>query len=145
MSNILGTIENKISVDNSPKFFEKPLNKLTFAIDFDGTIVEDKFPYIGNPMPGAIEALNKLQSAGVKLILWTCRYGERLKDAIAYCSRNGIIFSDVNVNQNCGFDAKSPKIFADAYLDDRSFPSFTSIGWDNFIKLIETHYNVKFE
>lgn len=145
MSSILGTIEDNVSVKNSPAFFEKPLNKLTFAIDFDGTIVEDKFPYIGNSIPGAIEALKKLQTAGVTLVLWTCRHGERLRDAIAYCNRNGIIFSDINVNRNCGFDAKSPKLFADAYLDDRSFPSFTSIGWDNFIKLIETHYNVKFE
>ncbi len=43
------------------------------AIDFDGTIVEHKFPEVGKPVPGAIEWMKKWQDAGAQLILWTMR------------------------------------------------------------------------
>jgi predicted HAD superfamily phosphohydrolase YqeG len=43
------------------------------AVDFDGTLVEHAYPYIGAE---AFAWLIKLQAAGVHLILWTMRDGD---------------------------------------------------------------------
>ena len=37
---------------------------ITIAIDFDGTIVEHKYPKIGRPVPGALEKMHKWYKAG---------------------------------------------------------------------------------
>ena len=42
---------------------------MIIAVDFDGTIVEHKYPAIGRELPFAIETLRKLQSDRHKLIL----------------------------------------------------------------------------
>ena len=72
---------------------QKPL---IIAVDFDGTIVEHKYPQIGEIIPGAFEVLQELQENGHKLILWTFRDGEYLKDAVDFCLENGIMFYAVN-------------------------------------------------
>ena len=46
---------------------------MIIAIDFDGTIVEHKYPQMGRPIPFAIETLLQLQKENHKLILWTVR------------------------------------------------------------------------
>ena len=52
---------------------------MIIAVDFDGTVVEHDFPEIGKAVPGALEGLKKLQSAGHRLVLWTCRGGRSLE------------------------------------------------------------------
>ena len=52
---------------------------MIIAVDFDGTIVEHKYPAIGRELPFAIETLRKLQSERHKLILWTVREGGLLE------------------------------------------------------------------
>ena len=42
---------------------------MIIAIDFDGTIVEHKYPEIGREIPFAIETLKRLQADRHKLIL----------------------------------------------------------------------------
>ena len=60
---------------------------MTIAIDFDGTIVTHAYPAIGKPIPFAIDTLKKLQQEDHhQLILWTCREGELLKEAVDYCT-----------------------------------------------------------
>ena len=59
------------------------------AIDFDGTLVADKYPSIGEPNLDMFQLCARLKEAGVKLILWTCRDGDFLKDAVDYIC-NGI-------------------------------------------------------
>ena len=51
---------------------------MNIAIDFDGTIVEHKYPAIGKEIPYAIETLKKLQADRHRLILWTAREGQLL-------------------------------------------------------------------
>ena len=66
---------------------------MTIAVDFDGTIVTHEYPNIGKPIPFAIETLKKLQQEGHhQLILWTCREGELLQEAIDYCASKGLEF-----------------------------------------------------
>ena len=51
---------------------------MVIAVDFDGTIVEHRYPAIGKELPFAIETLQKLASEGHRLILWTVREGKYL-------------------------------------------------------------------
>lgn len=103
---------------------------MIIAVDFDGTIVEHKFPEIGRPIPGAFEALRKLKLMGHKLILWTCRsdndpafdFRPLLTEAVVFCKNNGIEFDAINSNVSDRAGLPSPKIYADLYIDDRAFP-----------------------
>ena len=65
---------------------------LKIAVDFDGTIVEHKYPEIGKEVMFAFQTLRTLQEQGHQLILWTYRSGKELDDAVQYCRRNGIEF-----------------------------------------------------
>jgi predicted mannosyl-3-phosphoglycerate phosphatase (HAD superfamily) len=99
------------------------MRPLVIATDFDGTIVEQKHPYIGAPKEKVIKWLKKQQGFGHKLILWTCRSGERLKEAVEWCGLMGLTFDAVNddVEQvKKTYSEKSCKVCADLYLDDRN-------------------------
>ena len=105
---------------------------MTIAVDFDGTIVEYKFPEIGKEKPFAIQCLKQLQQEGNRLILWTSREGEKLDAAIAFCHERGLDFYAVNSNQpdDALFKHHSSKVIADVYIDDRNLggiPDWTTI------------------
>ncbi|MGB1308188.1 MAG: BT0820 family HAD-type phosphatase [Oceanihabitans sp.] len=104
-------------------------DKLTLAIDFDGTIVEDAFPKIGKPKRFAFETLKKLQEDGHQLILWTYRCGKPLEDAVSFCKKNGISFYAINNSypEEVFESKKSRKIHADLFIDDRNIGGF--LGW----------------
>ena len=87
------------------------------AIDFDGTIVEHKYPAIGAPIKGAIDTIKELQARGHRIILWTMRSGRELENAVIYLQENGI--TPWGVNQNHEQDwSDSPKAYAQVYIDD---------------------------
>ena len=69
---------------------------MIIAVDFDGTLCENRYPEIGYPMPRAIDSMRRLHEDGHYLILWTCRTGERLKDAINWLLERGIPIDRVN-------------------------------------------------
>ncbi|MEC3905495.1 hydrolase [Tamlana sp. 2201CG12-4] len=102
---------------------------LIIAVDFDGTIVEDAYPKIGKPMIFAFETLIKLQEKGHRLILWTYRSGDRLKDAVKFCEDNGVHFYAINKSfPEEEYDlGMSRKINADLFIDDRNIGGFP--GW----------------
>ena len=102
---------------------------LTIAVDFDGTIVENKFPEIGKPKLFSFESLIKLQKEGHQLILWTYRYGIKLEEAVEFCRKNGLEFYAVNQSYpEEDFDMEiSRKILADIFIDDRNFGGMH--GW----------------
>lgn len=93
------------------------------AVDFDGTLCENKWPEIGMPNEELIDYLKKRQAAGEKLILWTNRFDERLDEAVKWCEEHGLVFDAVNENlpeivEAFGVDPR--KIFANEYIDDRN-------------------------
>lgn len=104
-------------------------NSLLIAVDFDGTIVENKYPKIGKEQLFAFSTLKKLQNAGHRLILWTVRNGKHLEEAIAYCEKNGITFYAINSTypEEQFTEKISRKIVADIFIDDRNIGGF--IGW----------------
>ncbi|MBR0254529.1 MAG: hypothetical protein IJQ69_01270 [Bacteroidales bacterium] len=95
---------------------------MTIAVDFDGTIVEHRYPEIGKEKPFAIQCLKQLQQEGNRLILWTSREGKLLEDAVAFCHERGLDFYAVNSNQpdDALFKYPSAKVIADVYIDDRN-------------------------
>lgn len=111
-------------------------NKLTIAVDFDGTIVEDAYPGIGKPKIFAFETLKRLQEDGHRLILWTYRHGDRLEAAVAFCKKNGVDFYCVNRSfPEEEFDStKSRKIHADLFIDDRNIGGV--LGWGEVYQIL---------
>jgi hydroxymethylpyrimidine pyrophosphatase-like HAD family hydrolase len=99
------------------------------AVDFDGTIVEHKYPAIGKEMLFAFATLKALQQKGHKLILWTIRTGPLLEEAIAYCKNNGVEFYSANCNypEEVLDEKTSRKLNVDIFIDDRNVGGF--IGW----------------
>lgn len=93
------------------------------AVDFDGTIVDHRYPDLGMAVPGAFEWLAKWQESGAKLILLTMRHDESgdgpvLTDAVELCRRNGIEFYAINENPSQKSWTQSPKVYAHIYVDD---------------------------
>lgn len=98
---------------------------MTYAVDFDGTLCQNKWPEIGRPFPSMINRMKRLRRNGHKLILWTCREGMPLVEAITWCAQHGLFFDAVNDNlpeHKERFDGNCRKIFADYYIDDRAMP-----------------------
>ena len=93
------------------------------AVDFDGTLVRDKFPEIGLERENFCRAIRILQKMGVKSILWTSRTGSALDEAIEWCEDHDLHFDAINKNlpeviELTGTDTR--KVYANVYFDDRN-------------------------
>ena len=101
---------------------------MIIAVDFDGVLVRDSYPAIGRPHIGVINGLIERQKKGDKVILWTCRCGLYLLDAVSFCRNMGLEFDAVNENLPMMIDkygTDSRKVYADCYIDDRN----KSVDW----------------
>ncbi|WP_452596683.1 BT0820 family HAD-type phosphatase [Pontimicrobium sp. MEBiC01747] len=109
---------------------------LIIAVDFDGTIVEDGYPGIGDPRLFAFETLKRLQADGHRLILWTYRHGKKLDEAVAFCKANGIEFYAVNKSfpEEHSVEGVSRKIHADLFIDDRNIGGI--LGWGEIYQML---------
>jgi hydroxymethylpyrimidine pyrophosphatase-like HAD family hydrolase len=116
---------------------------MIIAVDFDGTIVEHKYPSIGKEIPYAIETLKLFQEKGHKLILWTYRAGAELDKAVEFCRKKGLIFYAVNSNyEGEEYDESiSRKIYADLYIDDRNILGLPQ--WKKLYRLLTDGEKVK--
>lgn len=96
-----------------------------YAVDFDKTLnLAEKYPDLGQPNIELIEILKERRAAGNKIILWTCREGELLNQAVEYCKKHGLEFDAVNDNlpENIGFFGNNcRKVWAHHYIDDRNW------------------------
>lgn len=104
---------------------------MIIAVDFDGTIVEDRYPDIGKEKRFAFRALKALQNDGHLLILWTYRSGKELEEAVEFCRKNGIEFYAVNRSypeEELDEHRMSRKIHADIFVDDRNLGGFVEWG-----------------
>ena len=91
--------------------------QLVIAIDFDGTCVTHEYPYMGSDI-GAVPVLKELADAGYHLVLNTMRSGKTEKEAVKWFKENDIPLYGVNSNPDQKSWTKSPKVFADLYIDD---------------------------
>lgn len=100
---------------------------MIYAIDFDGTIVENAFPKIGKLIPEAKAFIQKLKANGDKWILYTMREGDVLVEALEFLQEQGIYPDEVNDNlpEMCEFYHNNPrKVFANYYIDDHNADQF---------------------
>lgn len=119
---------------------------LKIAVDFDGTIVEHKYPQIGKEILFAFETLRALQKQKHQLILWTYRSGKELDEAVDFCRQNGVEFYAVNKSypeEEFDEDYMSRKIDADIYIDDRNIGGLVS--WGEIYQMLNPHENPSME
>lgn len=112
---------------------------MTIAVDFDGTIVEQKYPAIGKQIPFAMDTLRALIADGHHVILWTVREGKYLDEAVQYCRERGVEFYAVNSefpNASWTGSGVSRKIRADVYIDDSNLGGVPD--WSEIYQMI-TH------
>lgn len=104
---------------------------MIIAVDFDGTIVEHKYPKIGNELPFATATLRMLSEENHRLILWTVRHGELLQEAVDWCKERGVEFYAVNKNypeEKVDNEDGYCKINADLFIDDRNLGGLPNWG-----------------
>lgn len=107
---------------------------MIIAVDFDGTIVEHKYPKIGKEIPFAVDTLKRLQADNHRLILWSVREGRLLREAVDWCKDRGLEFYAVNSNLPEDFyegedTPPSPhKLKADLFIDDRNLGGLPDWG-----------------
>lgn len=91
---------------------------MIIAVDFDGTLYAN-----GQTNTALICDLRAKQAQGHIIILWTCRTGHRLNEAVKILRQNGFIPNFVNQNAPQAvamLKADPRKIYADIYIDDKS-------------------------
>lgn len=112
---------------------------MKIAVDFDGTIVEHRFPAIGKPLPMAFDVLKALGQEGHKLILWSYREGQRLDEAVEFCRQNGVEFYAVNSDYpdaSWSGSGVSRKLMADVYIDDKNIGGLPD--WSEIYSMISS-------
>ena len=105
---------------------------MTIAVDFDGTIVEHRYPAIGPEKPFATETLRMLMRDRHQLILWTVREGRLLDEAVVWCRERGVEFWAVNrdfpeedIERNRDY---ARKLRVDLFIDDRNIGGLPDWG-----------------
>ncbi len=120
---------------------------MIIAIDFDGTIVEHKYPEIGRELPFATATLKQLLKDGHKLILWSVREGRLLDEAVKWCEEKGVRFHAVNrdidedADDEQGSKYFSRKVKAHMFIDDRNIGGLPD--WGTLYQLISQ--NITYE
>lgn len=110
----------------------------TIYIDFDGTIVEHKFPEIGKPVPHAFEVIRKLKAKGHDLVLNTMRseIWSGINEVLDYCKENGCEFEywSTNKRQPINWSLSMASKTGNIYIDDETtaiplMPTSNGNGW----------------
>lgn len=93
-------------------------SSMIIAVDYDDTL------YVNGHMNHMlIRWLNARKKAGDILILWTCRYGRSLLEAVEKCQEAGLSFHLINENtpqKIQQYKSNPRKIYADMYIDDKA-------------------------
>ena len=111
---------------------------MIIAVDFDGTIVEHRYPDIGREKPFAIETLKKLTEEQHRLILWTVRKGKLLQEAVDFCRTRGLDFYAVNRNFPEENEPEERKLKADLWIDDRNLGGLPD--WGTIYRMIRNNW-----
>ena len=105
---------------------------MTIAVDFDGTIVEERYPEIGAERPFATDTLKMLMRDQHRLILWTVREVKLLEDAVNWFRERGVEFYAINKDypeeKEQWNEHFSRKIKADIWIDDRNIGGLPDWG-----------------
>lgn len=103
-----------------------------FAIDLDGTIVEESFPEIGQLKPHAIRVMKRIKENGGKIAIWTSRSTSQAGKVQKFLAENNIpydVYNEPFPEIKEKYEATSRKVFADIYIDDRAYGVNRKIDW----------------
>ena len=104
---------------------------MIIAVDFDGTIVEHRYPRIGEEIPFAIDTMKILQQEKHRIKLWSVRVGTLLEEAVEWCKARGLEFYAVNKDypeEQKSHQGFSRKLKADLFIDDRNLGGLPDWG-----------------
>jgi hypothetical protein len=119
---ILKKLKRVSEIYQNPKSVDR--KRKTIAVDFDGTLCEDRYPEIGAARQEVIERFKAEKADGSVMILWTCRVGAKLQSAVEWCEKQGVFFDYINENDPKTierFGGDSRKIYCDENWDDKNF------------------------
>ena len=106
-------------VKDDTKFLIDRLDKKTIIIDFDNTVTtKSKYPVMGKLADGCAEKLNELKAQGYRLVLYTARQGNDLRECILFCKEHKLPFDEY----------VGGKLSGAYYIDDKAV-DFK--GWEN--------------
>lgn len=118
---------------------------MIIAVDFDGTIVEHKYPEIGRELPFATETLKMLIKDGHQLILWSVREDALLDEAVEWCRQRGVEFWAVNRDypeeERENNNHFSRKLKADLFIDDRNVGGLPE--WGQIYQMVASQKSYK--
>lgn len=112
--------------------------KVIVAVDFDGTIVEHEYPYIGHLRKDAADTLRWLHT-WAHIIIWTCRSGDDLAEMREFLDNANIPYDSINENAPFSSFQPSPKIFYDLLIDDRNIGGIQP--WSEIRVMLEKYKN----
>ena len=110
---------------------------MIIGVDFDGTIARSNYPVIQGEQPYAGEVLRQLHQDGHYIIIWTCRCGKPLLDAVNWLLEHGIPFdrvNDHNPENVARYGEGGNKVYAHVYIDDNNLGGFP--GWRECLETI---------
>jgi len=115
---------------------------VNLIIDFDGTIVEAKWPEIGEMKPNALTVINRLYDAGHKIVVNTCRVDQYAAAAYSWLVDNGFKFHAFNENlpeliEFYGSDTR--KLSGDVYIDDKNLGGIPD-DWEEIWKQLAVYH-----
>lgn len=110
------------------------------SVDYDGTLFEGSWPKKGKPKWDIINKVKEFKKHNAEIILWTCREGVSLKEALKRCAEVDLKFDAINENSKSqlkymkrkmeqGEEFATRKIFADFYVGD------DTMNLDIFLKI----------
>lgn len=114
-------LRNNRVIYNTDTLLVNASNRI-IAVDFDGTLVRNRYPYIENPNDELLDFIRKNRSK-YTWILWTCRHDEQLAYAVNWLrDEQNIVFDFVNANVPWKIEQYGDcrKIYADYYIDDKN-------------------------
>ena len=103
---------------------------MIIAVDFDGTLAITDYPKIIRPISSIVWFCRDRKRLGDTLILWTCRHGKELDEAIEWCKQYDLEFDYVNENtpENVARWGDCRKVYADIYIDDHNYSLAEMLG-----------------
>lgn len=102
----------------------------TICIDFDGTIVDHEFPWIGKLKPGVREALQLFRALGYRILISSCRTSNWHKEEFGHVDEGPAMqrpivkdmieaLNKADIPYDVVDDGSKGKPFADLYIDDK--------------------------
>jgi len=107
------------------------------SIDFDGTIVEDEYPNIGDSIDGARYVINHWYNIGCWIIINSCRYGIYECDMISWLNKNNINYHTLNENLQWRIEMHNGnprKIGADFYIDNKNIEQKDKVTKEKWVE-----------